>query len=196
MSTVHDAPESAPDEQALAPVIPLPEFTRSFAILKALKDVVDGELERGKAEATRSFHAVGAKTAIAMLPDGTPIAKVTLTEPKPSLEGATMPSVIAYVKEHYPARYRAQTTVQVTQTVPEAADVKDLIDDGTFALQKDGSFVDTTTGEVVPLLAMKQGKPYPSVKFEPGGREIVADAWNAGTLNEVLPPALPNPEED
>ena len=151
----------------------LRELTLQAAVLRVLADEIASRLALVKEAAKQSFDDAGSASAKARLPDGTPVATVTLA----GGDGKTAAVVneaafLAWMKASHP-----EEVVEVVR--PNAAR---LILDGCKAA---GAPVDPATGEVIPGVEVTGSRPYVSVRFTSGGRDAIVDAWQAGQLAGV-----------
>ncbi len=161
------------------------ELTRKVALLTALKDAVETELESARAEAksviVKAREELGVKSVEVTLPDGDVVATVTVAGGGESATVFYDDEFLTWVKENHPT--------EVTETVRPAFS-KALL---SRVEQSGDRFVDPTSGEVVPGLGTRSRSEYISVRFKPEGREAIAEAWRGGEIGELLAgrPALP-----
>lgn len=161
------------------------ELTRKVALLTALKDAVEAELDAARAEARaviiKAREELGVKSVEVTTPDGEIVATVTVAG------GGIAPAVhydetfLAWVKENHPT--------EVVEAVRPAFS-KALLG----RLEQAGDkFVDPNTGEVVPGIGERSKSEYISVRFKPEGREAIAEAWRSSEIGALLGglPALP-----
>lgn len=163
------------------------ELTRKVALLTALKDAVESELDVARAEARdviiKAREELGVKSVEVTVPDGEVVATVTVAG------GGTAPAVhydetfLAWVKENHPT--------EVIESVRPAF-AKSLLG----RLEHVGDkFVDPDTGEVVAGIGERLKSEYISVRFKPEGRAAVAEAWRGGEIGALLngQPAIDSP---
>jgi hypothetical protein len=155
------------------------------AVLKVLLDEISSRMEVVKAQAEIAFKTSGASQAVPELPDGTKVATVSYSGGGGhSAYIASENELMAWVLANHPG------------------EVELVIRDGykkklTDAAKKAGQAIDPDTGETVPGIAVKVSKPFVSIRFKPGGKEAVADAWRAGVLGDVdlvAPAEIESPE--
>jgi hypothetical protein len=162
------------------------ELTRKVALLTALKDAVEAELDAARAEARdviiKAREELGVKSVEVTVPDGEVVATVTVAG------GGTAPSVhyddvfLAWVKENHPS--------EVVESVRPSFS-KALLG----RLEPAGDrYVDPNTGEVVAGIGGRAKSEYISVRFKPAGREAIAEAWRGGEIGALLAgqPAIDN----
>jgi hypothetical protein len=157
----------------------LKEDATRVAVLKALRDTVDAEYEAARERVLEGLRAaraeLGLKSMRVTLPDDTPVATVTLVDPKPAVVVADEGSFTTWVAEHYPTE--VETRVQVRPGWQRQ-----------FVSRLDaspGPVADPRTGEIVPGLAA-QPAPEPrwfSLRSLPGGTEEITRAWRRGALD-------------
>jgi hypothetical protein len=163
------------------------ELTRKVALLTALKDAVEAELDAARAEARdviiKAREELGVKSVEVTVPDGEVVATVTVAG------GGTAPAVhydetfLAWVKENHPT--------EVVEAVRPAFS-KALLG----RLEQAGDkFVDPNTGEVVAGIGERSKSEYISVRFKPEGRAVIAEAWRSSEIGLLLAgqPAIDKP---
>jgi hypothetical protein len=149
------------------------------AVLKALRDTVDAEYEAARLRVLDGLRAaraeLGLKSMRVTLPDDTPVATVTLVDPRPAVVVANEGAFTTWVAENYPTE--VETRVQVRPGWQRQ-----------FVARLDaspGPVADPRTGEIVPGLAA-QAAPEPrsfSLRPLPGGAEEITRAWRRGALD-------------
>jgi len=170
----------------------LRELALEEATLKALADHVTDRLKAVRTELQQSLDAAeqesGTRQIVATLPDEhrTPIATLSLTDPKPEAKVIDADAFKAWVMATYPGEIERRF---VTEVRPAFLD-KVL---GEMTAAGVARLVDTETGELhddVPGVAVKATRSRNhSLRFKPAGREAIAAAWQAGTLG--LPGVTP-----
>lgn len=170
----------------------LRELALEEATLKALADVVTERLKAIRAETQsgldKADEETGTRQIVAKLPDGTSIATLSLTDPKPEAKVTDAEAFQAWVMETYPDEIARRFVAEVR---PAFAD-KVL---GEMTAAGVARFVDTETGELydVPGVEVKATRSRNhALRFKPEGREAVAKAWASGELPlpGVTPPAI------
>ena len=149
------------------------------AVKSARKDVDERLLEEAR--------ATGNRRAVAMLPDGSEIADVTLVFPTPSARVINEAAFIAAVKDIEPrAVLPAEEKVVI---VPERIDAEFTEQYLATLINREGVAYDPESGEIVSGVEFKAAKPYPAVKFRKGGEAAVLAA-----VVEPIMGALPSGE--
>jgi hypothetical protein len=149
------------------------------AVLKALRDTVDAEYEAARHRLLAGLRTaraeLGLKSMRVTLPDDTPVATVTLVDPRPSVVVVDERRFTTWVAENYPTE--VETRVQVRSSWQKQF-VSRLV-------ASDGPVADPGTGEVVPgLEAMPAREPRSfSLRPLPGGTEEITRAWRHGALD-------------
>lgn len=170
----------------------LRELALEEATLKALADVVTERLKAIRAETQsgldRADEETGTRQIVAKLPDGTSIATLSLTDPKPEAKVTDAEAFQAWVMEAYPDEIARRFVAEVR---PAFAD-KVL---GQMTAAGVARFLNTETGELhdVPGVEVKATRSRNhALRFKPEGREAVAKAWSSGELPlpGVTPPAI------
>lgn len=161
------------------------ELTRKVALLTALKDAVETELEAARAEAREAIvkarEELGVKSVEVTTPAGDSVATVTVAGGGIAAAVGYDDLFLSWVKENHPT--------EVVESVRPAF-AKSLLG----RLEKVGDrWVDPNTGEVVDGIGERSKSEYISVRFKPAGRELIADAWRAAEVGSLLegPAALP-----
>lgn len=169
----------------------LAESCAREAVLKTLLDAIKEEYDAVRAETQKALEEAGASRADARLPDGTLVAKVSMSDPKPEARITDEAAFTAWVVANYPTE---KTTRIVTEVRPAFATLV------LAALTAAGvaEWCDTETGEVhkVPGVEIRATRSRThSVRFEKTGREAVATAWRGGQLGNTFPLALTDGNE-
>jgi len=159
------------------------DVTRKVALLTALKDAVEAELEQARAEMKgvllEAHEQFGVKSVEVDLPSGDVVASVSVVPEKEVAAVLSPPEFVSWVAYHYPDQIDTAPRVH-------AAFEKALL--GRVVFTDSGSAVDSESGEVVEGLGVRPKAGYVSVRFKPEGRELVARAWREqGILGTVLP---------
>lgn len=168
----------------------LKQVTLSFAVIKALADIIKEEIDAGKDAVVLEFEETGAKSATAALPDGTDIATVTLVESAQTIEVRDTVRFVEWVRTNAPGVYIEERTE--TRVVPASFDETWFRGfAGTLTISGD-DVVSKESGESIPGLgACRPKRPYPMVKFKPGARDAIRDAWRTGSIDALLPTVVP-----
>ncbi|MFI6443788.1 hypothetical protein [Kitasatospora sp. NPDC050543] len=159
------------------------------AVLATLYDEIGTQLKAAKAEMQAGLKAAKAETGTrqigAELPDGTPVAKITLVTPDPAAEVVDDEAFLTWVRQHHPDNV---TRRFVTEVRP--AFVKSLLAEMTVAGCP--QWCDQETGEVhtVPGVKLQPRAAYHRTTFETHGKAAVAAAWQAGQLTNIALPQI------
>lgn len=159
------------------------------AVLKALADRIGEEYKLVRAEVQAELDANrGLQQVAAELPDGRRIAKISLTDPEPAAVVTDPDAYLAWVRDQHPGR---DNIVRRMVTEVRPAFTTALLAELTAAGVP--QWCDTETGEVhtVPGVQIRatRGRSH-SVRFEKGGRDLVAEAYRAGLLTDLVMPEL------
>jgi hypothetical protein len=146
------------------------ETALQAAVLKALLDEISARVKVTKAQAEAAFKETGTTGTVPTLPDGTKVATVTYA-------GGDSKSAYVLDANAFDAWVMKEHPEQMELVVRDSYR-KGLLD----AAEKAGQAIDPTTGETVPGIAVKDSTPYVSIRFKPGAREAVAQAWRTGEL--------------
>ncbi len=156
------------------------------AVLKALRDTVDAEYEAARLRLLDGLRAsraeVGLKSMRVTLPDDTPVATVTVVDPRPTVVVVDEDTFTTWVAERYPTE--VETRVKVRSSWQRHF-VATLATPGATPGASPGPVADPRTGEVVPGLATRPAcEPRSfSLRSLPGGTEEITRAWRDGELD-------------
>lgn len=157
-------------------------LAREEATLKALADVVTDRLKQVRAETQAALDAAeeqtGTRQVAAKLPDGTPVATISLTDPKPEARVTDTDAFQKWVMEAFPSEIERRFVAEVRPAFLDKV-LAEMTAAGVARL------VDKETGELhdVPGVEVKATRSRNhSLRFKPGGRDGIAAAWQAGTL--------------
>jgi hypothetical protein len=170
----------------------LKDIATQTAVLTTLYDRIGEELVKAKAELQTELKKAKAETGTkqigAELPDGTPVAKVTLVTPKPAATVTDPDAFLAWVRDHHPAG--AENIVRRFVTEVRPAFAKALLAELTAAGVP--QWCDPDTGEVhtIPGVTLQGRASHHRFTFEKDGQLLVAQAWQAGQLNNLVLPQL------
>lgn len=156
------------------------------AALKALADEIGEQLKAVKVEMQAALDASGATRVTAALPDGTKVATVSMTEPKPTAVVVDDAAFREFVRATAPGEISVRLVTEVRPAYATAV-LADMTAAGV------ARWVDTGTGEVhdVPGVEVRATRARGhSVRPVDGGREAIAAAWRAGTLAGLVLPQL------
>lgn len=172
----------------------LSQLASEEAILKALADAVGDRLKEVRTNMQGALdEARGVKQVAATLPDGTEVAKISLTDPKPEAVVTDPDAFLAWVREN--------AATEVVRRVEVVTEVRPAYRTGLLAqmtaagrpevCDKDTGVVDTVPGVEVRATRARGH----SVRFAKAGKEAVAAAWASGQLTSVVLPALTDEPE-
>lgn len=171
----------------------LKELAQHEAVLKTLHDAIGEQLKAVRVEVQAAIDEAAETTGVrqvdASLPDGTRVAKISLTESKPEARVVDADAFKAWVRANHPGEIERRMVTEV-----RAAFESKILGEMTAA----GVPCDPATGELVPGVEFKATRARThSVRFEKSGRDDVARAWRAGALAHLVLPALVagDPEE-
>ncbi len=121
-------------------------------------------------EFAQALEEVGADSAKAAL-EGEEIAKVSLVQPRTSPEVIYEKAFVDWVKSHY--------EFEIVESVRESfrKHVMDSVEN------VDGKAIYKRTGEVLDFITFNSRDAYIATRFLDGGREVLTEAFRAGTLS-------------
>jgi uncharacterized protein (DUF2267 family) len=161
------------------------ELALESAALKALGDAIADRQKAVRALMQEALDTSGASRVEAKLPNGTKVATISRTEPKPAAIVTDTDKFLAWVREHSPANITSRLVTEVRPAYTTAL-LAEMTAAGT------AQWADNETGEVfdVPGVEIKatRGRGH-SVRPVDGGREAIAEAWRKGELAHLT--ALP-----
>lgn len=178
--------------------ISMKDAALAFTLRKTVSDRVAAEV---KTERTALEDRIltrmkeeGVKQTIVTLPDGTPVATLTVTQPSRKTETDDA-ALLAWAKENHPE------WVETIEHPAQEAWTEERIDAAALKAAKlqpaNGGVVVTADGEEVQ--GMTHHVPAPtsfSTKYADGGAQAVLDAYLAGELSDLpLGDTLPRPRE-
>lgn len=156
------------------------------AALKSLADAVAAQLKEVKAQMQDAMDTTGASRVAATLPDGTKVATISATEPKPTAVVTDPDAFLKWVRQHSPDNVASRL---VTEVRPAYTTV--LLGEMTAAGVT--QWADRTTGELidVPGVEIKATRARGhSARLTEGGAEAIASAWRTGQLNHIRLPQI------
>lgn len=167
----------------------LSELAAREAVLKALADEIGDQLKQVRAEVQVALDEnVGVRQVAAVLPNGKPVAKVSLTDPAPAAVVTDPAAFLAWVRDHHP-----DTNAVVRRVVTEVRPATQTALLAEMTAAGVPQWCDAETGEVhtVPGVEIRATRARShSVRFDKGGRDLVAEAWQAGELAAMVLPQL------
>lgn len=162
-------------------------LTLTFALRKAIADLVKAEVDAERADIFEHIAALheetGASKLAVKLPNGDKVADLILTQPAKK-EVVQDDVLLAWAKESHPDLVEIIEHEPVPARVEERVDMDALRTLGLSTLE-DGTVV-TESGEPVDGLSYVTPPPTSfSVKYATGGRDALVAAYRAGDLAEV-----------
>ncbi|MFH8624476.1 hypothetical protein ACH4A8_21740 [Streptomyces vietnamensis] len=156
----------------------LKDRATKVAVLRVLRDEVEDEYQATRREVLDGLRAaraeLGLKSIRVTLPDGIPVATITLIDPQPTVVVADEAAFTAWVAETHPGE--VETLVQV-----RSGWQREFI----ARLARFAPVADPRTGEVIPGLAVASASEPRSFSLRPapGGAERIARAWHTGEID-------------
>ncbi|NNJ04186.1 hypothetical protein HHX38_08565 [Streptomyces sp. PKU-MA01144] len=162
------------------------ELALESAALKALGEAIADRQKEVRALMQEALETSGASRVEAKLPDGTKVATISRTEPKPAAVVTDPDKYLAWVREHSPANIVSRLVTEVrpaytTALLAEmtAAGVAEVAD-------RETGVVDEVAGVEIKATRAKSH----SVRPVDGGRELIGEAWRAGALSHLSLPQI------
>jgi hypothetical protein len=163
----------------------LKDDVTTVAVLKALRDTVDAEYQAVRRrvfdQLCTARAELGLKSTRVTLPDGTPVATITLVDPAPAIVVVDDEAFTAWMARNYPSEVETRVRVRASWQKHFLSRL-DPTDD---------PVADPSTGEVVAgLRTVPASEPRSfALRSVPGGTEEIARAWRRGELDlrELLP---------
>ncbi len=152
------------------------------AVLKALRDTVEAEYEAARLRLLDGLRAsraeLGLKSLRVTLPDDTPVATVTVVDPRPAVVVVDPASFTSWVAEHYPTEVETRVTVRSSWQRHFVATLA-------TSAASPGPVADPRTGEKDAGLAARPATEPRSFSLRslPGGTEEITRAWRDGELD-------------
>lgn len=168
----------------------LREAAENEAVLKALYEQVKGLYDTAREETQRELDdakkTTGTTRLSVELPDGTPIATTSRTDPKPEARVTDLDVFTKWVRATYPSEIASRVVTEI-RTAFTARLMKDMTAAGA------PQWVDAETGEIheVPGVEVKTArKATHSVRLVDGAAEAISKAWQAGQLAHLKLPQI------
>lgn len=156
------------------------------AALKALADAITDRLKEVRTTMQEAMDTTGASRVDAKLPDGTKVATISATQPKPTAQITDPDLFLKWVREHSPQNI---TTRLVTEVRP--AYTTALLAEMTAAGVAEVADKETGVVEAVPGVEIKATRSRGhSVRPVKGGPEAIAEAWRSGALAHLALPQI------
>lgn len=156
------------------------------AALKTLADAIADRLKEVKADMQQALDTSGATRVDAKLPDGTKVATISMTSPKPAAVVTDPDLFLKWVRENSPANITSRLVTEVRPAYTTA-----LLAEMTAAGIAEVANRETGVVEEVPGVEIKATRSRShSVRPVDGGREAIAEAWRSGALAHLALPQL------
>lgn len=164
----------------------LSELALEEAALKTLADAVNDRLKEVKAAMQQQMDESGASRVDAALPDGTKVATISATSPKPAAVVTDPDLFLKWVREHSPQNITTRLVTEVRPAYQTA-----LLAEMTAAGTAEVADKETGVVEEVPGVEIRATRSRGhSVRPVDGGREAIAQAWRSGALAHLELPQL------
>ena len=147
----------------------LRELAFQLSAITLIADAAKEAKDRLRREFAQALEEVGADSAKAAL-EGEEIAKVSLIQPRTSPEVLNEKAFVEWVKSNY--------EFEIVESVRESfrKHVMDSVEN------VDGTAIYKRTGEVLDFIHFNSRDAYIATRFLSGGREVLTQAFRAGTL--------------
>jgi hypothetical protein len=156
----------------------LAQLALEEAALKALADTVNDRLKEVKATLQEALVGNGISKVSATLPDGTKVATISRSDPKPTAVVTDADKFLEWVRANSPHNV---TTRLVTEVRP--AYTTALLAEMTAAGCNEVADKETGVVEEVAGVEIKATRStFHSVRPVDGGRDAIAEAWRNGQL--------------
>lgn len=171
----------------------LTQLASDEAVLKALADVVNGRLKAVRADMQTALDATGGvRQVAAQLPDGTEVAKISLTDPKPEAIITDPDAFRDWVVKNAPTEISRRVVTEV-----RAAYKAQLLNEMTAAGRPEVCDRQTGVVDSVPGVEVRATRARGhSVRFAEKGRDVIGAAWRNGDLPADLMPQLGTGDSD
>lgn len=159
----------------------LTQLASDEAVLKALADAIGDRLKAVRGEMQAALDATGGvRQVAATLPDGTEVAKISLTDPKPEATITDRDAFLDWVREHAPSEVSRRVEV-ITEVRP--AYTTALLAEMTAAGRPEICDKETGVVETVPGVEVRATRARGhSVRFGKTGKADIGEAWRSGVL--------------
>lgn len=165
----------------------LTKLASDEAVLRALADAVAARLKTVRADMQNALDATGGvRQVAATLPDGTEVAKISLTDPKPEAVITDADAFRNWVLQHAPSEINRRVVTEVRDAYKAA-----LLNEMTAAGRAEICDKETGVLEAVPGVEVKATRARShSVRFSKTGKDAIGAAWRNGDLAADLMPQL------
>lgn len=167
----------------------LTKLASDEAVLRALADAVNDRLKTVRADMQAALDATGGvRQVAATLPDGTEVAKVSLTDPKPEAVITDADAFRDWVLKSAPTEVKRE--VRVVTEVRDSYKAL-LLNQMTAAGRPEVCDKETGVVEEVPGVEVRATRARShSVRFSKTGKGAIGEAWRNGKLAADLMPQL------
>jgi hypothetical protein len=159
------------------------------AVLTALRDAIDEVIDQERtaltAELLEANETLGVKQLDITLPNGETVASASIgtSTSKPVVINEAV--FTRWVAENFPT--------EIIQTVRPT--FKKVLLENTEQVNPQGEAVHTKTGQIIDGVVFNASAPRLTLRFKKDGRELVAEAFNRGELEQVVRPLFSLPLE-
>ena len=167
----------------------LKELSTRVAVLTALRDAIDVVIDSERVILTSELidanQTLGVKQLDITLPNGEKVASASIgnSESKPIVTNEA--AFTRWVAENFPT--------EIVQTVRPT--FKKVLFESTLAVNPQGEAVHIKTGEIIDGVVFNAPASRLTLRFKKDGRELVAEAFNRGELEQVIRPLFSLPSE-
>ncbi|MFE2930662.1 hypothetical protein [Streptomyces sp. NPDC059278] len=156
------------------------------AALKTLADTVLDRLKAVKTEMQEALNSGGVGRVDATLPDGTKVATISRTDPKPAATVTDPDAFLAWVRANSPHNVTTRLVTEVRPAYQTA-----LLAEMTAAGTAEVSDRETGVVEAVPGVEIRATRSTThSVRPTDSGRSLIAEAWRSGALAHLPLPQI------
>jgi hypothetical protein len=159
------------------------------AVLTALRDAIDEVIDQERTALTSELleanETLGVKQLDITLPNGETVASASIgtSTSKPVVINEVV--FTRWVAENFPT--------EIIQTVRPT--FKKVLLENTEQVNPQGEAVHTKTGQIIDGVVFNASAPRLTLRFKKDGRELVAEAFNRGELEQVVRPLFSLPLE-
>ena len=164
----------------------LPDLALEEAALKTLADAVLDRLKEVKAEMQEALETTGASHVDAKLPDGTKVATLSRSDPKPTAVVVDEKAFLAWVRANSPHNVTSRLVTEVRPAY-QAALLAEMTAAGvTEIADRETGVVDEVPGVEIRATRTTTHRCLPTKD----GRDAIAKAWRNGELAHLSIPQL------
>lgn len=156
------------------------------AALKILVDAITDRLRDVKDQMQEALETSGASRVDARLHDGTKVATISMSSPKPAAVVTDPEAFLGWVRKNSPANVVSRVVTEV-----RPAYITALLSEMTAAGVAEVADKETGVVEAVPGVEIRATRSRThSVRPVDGGRDAIAQAWRSGSLVGLVLPQL------